>query len=232
VDRPPSVIYGRDALVLRILFALHAPPRPRILDVTYGKGTMWKELPSMRPWRNDVSPLLDVDTHYDCQHLPAEWGSRWDVLVFDPPHLSDVGTNARFSRDGNRYGLRDKDGASLFEDNIVIMFSQFAAEAQRVLEPGGVIFAKIKDGVHANRFRWLSHDFKTACEQIGMTCCAPIIKVDPHAGRITGSNWAQVVHPRTYHTWWLTIHNGPTCVASENRRIARNPLIAVAGTDT
>jgi hypothetical protein len=224
VDRPPSVIYGVDGVVLKVLFALHAPPNPKVLDTTYGKGVMWRLLP-IQPWRNDISPGVEADTHYDCRRLPADWTSRWDVLVFDPPHLSDIGVNARMAKDGNRYGLRDNNGLSLFEDDIVVLFSQFAAEAQRVLAPGGVIFAKIKDSVHANRFRWLSHDFKTAVEQIGMTCCAPIIKVDPHAGKITGANWGQVVHPRTYHTWWLTVHNGPSCVAAENRRLATNPLV-------
>jgi len=224
LDRPPSVINGNDGAVLSVLFALHAPSNPVVLDATYGKGVMWKKV-EVRPWRNDIAPDLDTDSHYDFRHFPAEWTARFDVVVFDPPHITEVGVNARLAR-GNPYGLRDVNGKALAEVDVAHLFPAFLREAQRVLRPGGCVFAKIKDGVHRSRFRWLSHDFKVAAEQYGMTACAPIIKVDPHAGRIQGSNWEQVDHPRTMHTWWLTIHNGDLCVARKNRSKVRHAQAA------
>jgi len=219
LDRPPSVIYGTDCDVLKVLLALHAPPSPRVLDTTFGRGVMWKKV-DVRPWRNDIAPDLEADSHYDFRRLPAEWADRFDVVVFDPPHITEVGANARLAS-GNPYGLRDLNGHALAEVDVAHLFPAFLREAQRVLRPGGIVLAKVKDGVHRSRFRWLSYDFKVAAEQIGMTMCAPIIKVDPHAGRIQGANWTQVDHPRTVHTWWLTVHNGELCVARKNRRASR-----------
>lgn len=219
MDRPPSVIHGNDADVLTVLFALHAPPQPRILDVTYGRGVMWKRMP-VQPWRNDIAPTLEADSHHDFRYLPADWAGRFDVVVFDPPHITEVGQNARLAK-ANPYGLHDQHGQPVRMVDIAPLFPAFLAEAKRVLAPGGLVFAKLKDGVHRSRFRWLSHDFKVAAEQVGFTCCAPLLKVDPHAGRIVGANWATVDHPRTQHTWWMVLHNGVHCVARRNRHNGR-----------
>jgi len=213
LDRPSSVIHGPDGDVLKVLLALHAPAEARILDATYGHGIMWKDM-DVTPWRNDIDHSLDVDSFYDFRWLPEEWSGRFDVVVFDPPHITEVGVNARLAKK-NPYGLRPN-GKTLSTVDVAHFFPAFLSQAKRVLAPRGVVLAKVKDGVHRSRFRWLSHDFKVAAEQIGFTCCAPILKVDPHAGKIVGSNWQRVEHPRTVHTWWLTLHNGPLCVAPKH----------------
>lgn len=210
VKRPLSVV-GTDQEALRALLALHACPEPRILDVTHNRGRMWKGLP-YRPHRSDRDASLHeqgfTDTVADFRALPFEDGS-FDVIVFDPPHLTHGGGVGVMREWRSRFGLGDEYAGGLsLEDT----FEPFLEQAQRVLTvPTGVVLAKIADQVHGQRHRWQARAFQNMAEATGWTCCDLMLKVHYEHGVLNDPRWKLVQHTRQVHSYWIVLRNGPDC---------------------
>jgi SAM-dependent methyltransferase len=209
--RPSSVVLGKDRDVLPRLLGTHAVASPRILDVTFNKGVMWKGT-DYAPHRSDVSREMspDADTIADCRSLPFADGS-FDVIAFDPPHLPAAAASANSSGiERAQYGL-DATGDYRQGDNIHPLFAPFLTEARRVLSPDGIVVAKIADLVHNHRYQWQHVAFINAAESLGMTVCDAVIKVDPTAGNLKSSKWVNVNHFRRGHCYWLVVRTGSKC---------------------
>lgn len=211
--RPMSVV-GTDQEALTALLALHACPEPRILDVTHNRGRMWKGLP-YAPHRSDRDPTLHAegftDTVADFRALPfADWS--WDVLVFDPPHISEAGRNGLVGeRGGNwadRYGTLSEGYAAA---DVSACFAPFLAEAARVLAPGGVVLVKISDQVHRAAYRWQHIDLILAAREAGFTACDMMVKVWRGRGGLNDPRWVHVWHVRKIHTFWIVLRFGKSC---------------------
>lgn len=213
LPRPVSVV-DSDQEALLTLLGIHAVEAPRILDVTHNRGVMWRGLP-FTPHRFDRDPALQlegyVDTVGDFRALPAEWSAAWDVLVFDPPHLTDTSADAVGSvaaaahatiswRD--RYGLGAED---LVGENVAGCFAPFLAEARRVLVPGGIVLAKIADQIHSGRYQWQHLELIQAARLLGFEPCDLVIRVSPQRGSLVDPKWRRVLHVRQVHTYWLVL---------------------------
>ena len=80
-----SAYVGRNEEVFPDIIKLHVPEGATVADVTYGKGTFWKNVP----------PLLyklqatDIATGVDCRELPYDDGSI-DCVVLDPPYMEGL----------------------------------------------------------------------------------------------------------------------------------------------
>jgi hypothetical protein len=215
--RPSSVVLGRDRDVIPLLLAMHAPSEPRIVDVTYNRGVMWKGT-GVTPHRSDVSQEMspDAETIADCRSLPFADNS-YDVIAFDPPHLPAAAASVGSSGiERAQYGL-DASGDYRQGDNINPLFVDFLTEARRVLTPEGIVIAKIADLVHNHRYQWQHVAFINAAEALGMTVCDTVIKVDPAAGNLKSSKWQRAHHFRRGHCYWLVVRMGRRC---ESRRVA------------
>jgi hypothetical protein len=96
-----------DLHLVRALLGLHAVPNPRILDASYGHGGIWRGLP-YQPTRLDARALDDVDIVGDWNDLASLFApASCDVVVWDPPHVSDAGNGIVGAGDwGDRYGTR------------------------------------------------------------------------------------------------------------------------------
>lgn len=211
VARPSSIVLGRDKDVIPILLDVHSITNPRIVDVTFNRGVMWKGT-GLTPYRVDVSREMspDADVIADCRALPFAPDS-WDVVAFDPPHLPAASASARSSGiERAQYGLT-AEGDYRQGDNINPLFQDFLREAQRVLSPDGIVIAKIADLVHNHRYQWQHVALINAAESIGMTVCDVIIKVDPAAGNLKSSKWERVNHFRRGHCYWLVVRPGKRC---------------------
>lgn len=188
------------------LLQLHAVPGPRILDLTYGRGRMWRQL-AYTPWRNDLNPELETDSHYDFRALPDEWTETFDVVVFDPPHNAEVGANSRYAQ---HFGSRQPE--LLHAPDITHLFAPTLAQAVRVLKRHGVMLTKIIDGVHRGRYRHQYVDYVVAVRATpGLTACEPLIKEERRAETMTGHNWQVVHHARRAHTYWAVAKKGSRC---------------------
>ena len=197
--RPGSVTES-DSEALVTLISIHAAANPRIIDVCCNDGSMWSGT-GYGVTRVDIDPVFKdmglADVTADCRALPFPDGS-FDVVVFDPPHVTDTGTGSIL---GMRYG-------SLEGDNISDLFAPFLHEAHRVLSDGGIVLAKIADAVHAQAQQWQHVDFLLDAENENFTPCDAMIKV--RNTEISGE-WINVFHVRKMHCYWLVVRKGDSC---------------------
>jgi SAM-dependent methyltransferase len=198
--RPRSFVVGSDAQVLRMLLALHATPDPRILDVTYGLGTMWKGTGYEHlVYGCDLDPTKWTHRRADFRDLSWSDPQNWNVVVFDPPHMTEAGATSRMH---DRYGLGGIGGAS-----IASLFPEFLGQVGRVLAPGGVVLVKVADQVHRNAHQWQLVDLIIAVRAAGLTACDLVVKADPAAGKLQGL-WKRVLHTRNSHCYWVVVRKG------------------------
>jgi len=213
-DRPLSVLMGRDSDVIPLLVRIHAPRATslRVLDVTYGKGTMWKGIREQFDLTTmDKDSEKDVDVVADFADMPFDDNS-FEVIVFDPPHLP---TNAASQNSSgmwrSRYGITNEKGAGRDGDNVCPMFGAFLDEAQRVMVGDGIILAKIADLVHNHRYQWQHVEFINEVRNRNMTACDLLVKRDPAAGNLKSSKWMTVKHLRKAHCYWIVVRNNRRC---------------------
>ena len=199
LTRPSSVVYGRDSKVIPKLLQVHAVENPRILDVTYNRGAMWKNTP-YRPTTMDIDRRFDVDRHGDCRFIP--WPDEsFDVIAFDPPHLPRSCSQPNSDADVKRTRFGVSEGEDVSE-----MFEPFLREARRVLAKRGIVIAKIADLIHgSNDYLWTHVDFIDAARSAGMTPCDMIVKIDPSAASLSSPSWKTVKHFRRAHCYWIVV---------------------------
>lgn len=202
-----TVHLGRDSEVLGKLLRIHSKENPYILDCTYGHGKIWKG----STYRPDVSidkrELKGITIQADFWYLPFQNGT-FDVIVYDPPHLPNAADSKGASgmwRD--RYGIVQEKGRRE-GDNICSEFYPFLTEAKRLLRKNGIVLAKIADLVHNHRYQWQQVRFITSSEEVGLTPCDMMIKVDPVAGRLKSSKWVTQKHLRKSHCYWIVARKG------------------------
>jgi hypothetical protein len=202
-ERPRSLLRGRDQECLELLLRLHAPVGPSILDVTWGKGAMWRGL-KYQVSRNDLDPKVDAHTHHDFRALPADWSNTFDVLVFDPPGITEAGRKSRYF---GRFGVEHPELQHAADNSH--LFAPFLTEAQRVLKHQGIVLAKIGDQVHRGRYRWQTVDYINAVRQTpGLVACDALVKEERRAETLTGHNWQRVRHLRRAQVLWIVTRKG------------------------
>jgi len=213
--RPGSVVEN-DAEALVTLIGIHARPNPRIVDVTHNDGTIWVGT-AYAPTRVDVDPQFRAmgmcDITADCRELPFD-GESYDVVVFDPPHITDAGDDSIM---GLRYG-------TLPGENIGELFAPFLSEANRILSDGGIVIAKICDQVHAQHQQWQHVDFIMDAEDAGFTACDMMVRV--RRGDL-GGEWHHIYHVRKQHVFWIVLRKG----LDNCQRLAQSgqPTVVVEG---
>jgi hypothetical protein len=194
---------------LRFLIAQHAVDNPGILDASYNEGKMWIGIESgYNLTRLDKDPWPKVDVVGNWNDLPMLFGDRrFDVIVWDPPYLTDAGKGlAGKGAYGKQYGTSDDELKG--KPNIAFMFAPFLAAAKAVLQPKtGIIVTKISDAVHDNARQWQHHKFVAAGIEAGFTACE---EVPTHPPSLDTALWK-----RRYHidsaTYWYVLRNGKEC---------------------
>lgn len=129
----------------------------KILDVTCGSKTIWfnKNHPNAiycdkrceelhKIWKSgngksERSCIVSPDIQCDFTNLPFE-DNMFSLVVFDPPHLKQVGENAWLAK---KYGRVEDDWPQILHDGFW--------ECMRVLKPDGVLI-----------FKWSEHDIPAA----------------------------------------------------------------------
>jgi hypothetical protein len=202
----PSVWDGTDAALLERLFEFYPRRPPRlILDATVNTGRFWAGSARTRIGI-DINPRFRPDVVADYRRMPFA-DCSFDAVVYDPPHIPNQGHDR--SKDFNdRFGLVLKSTA---EDgyNFTHLYSLFAREAFRVVEPDGMLFCKIADYVHNHRYQWAHVEFVRAAVDAGFCACDCIVKV--RKGPIVDPKWKTAHHARRQHCYWLVFRKSSKC---------------------
>lgn len=215
-------VAGTDKEALTTLLALHAVPNPRILDCTYNRGRIWRGL-EIEVHRLDIDPGLHsegyTDTVADFRALPFPDAS-WDVLVFDPPHITDAGDGIVGEKLwGERFGTR---GDDLRAENVGHFFRPFLQQAQRVLVPKtGIVLAKIANMVHSGRYQDQARRFKNEAEALGFTHCDEGLCITYSRGGLIDPRWEHIFHLRGVHSFWIVLRNGRACMSPHAPSVVR-----------
>jgi hypothetical protein len=199
-----------DAQVLNQLIGLHYCHEPLILDATWGGGRLWRGCPYQPTTRFDARPLPGVDVVGDWAQMPVLLAERpFEVLVWDPPHLSD-GTRAAMSGTWDaRYGTGSEQMRG--HHSIAHLYDGFLEVARQILLPAGTLLAKIADQVHSSVQQLQAVDFVIACRAAGWTVCEMVPKMrqpgpmDP--------KWRRQLHIRKAWSYWICAHPGARCPA-------------------
>ena len=205
-----SVLHGRDPQALELLFRLHSSvANPYILDCTWGGGVMWKSCAYQPDIKSDLRNLNGIDMVSDFWELPF-LSDLFDAIVFDPPHLPTSGVTAGSSKVyRDVYGIIES-GRGRGNKNVIGMFVPFLRETKRVLVDDGIILAKISDHTHGSdyKYHWQQVGFINACNEVGLSACDMLIKIDPTSGNMTSSTWKNQYHLRKKHCFWIVVRKG------------------------
>lgn len=200
-----SVLYGKDYEALNILIPLHANPHPHILDCTWGKGTMWRGCNYQPDVATDIQKLPGSTGQADFTQLHTIFAPRFDVVVFDPPHLPSAAASQHSTCPMiDRFGLdHSTDG-----DNVSSFFEPALVSIKQVLVSNGIVLVKIADLVHNHVYQWQHIEVILAGRKAGLTPCDMLIKCDPAAGNLISSKWQNQHHLRKAHCYWIVFRKG------------------------
>lgn len=199
-----------DASILSQLIGLHYAKPPTLLDATYGGGRMWRGCAYQPTTRFDARPLPGVDVVGEWSALPSLFNAAaFQVIVYDPPHLSDGTRSAMGGTWDEMYGI----GSDQMRGHLSIshLYAGFLEAVRPVLPAGGTLLAKIADQVHGQVQQLQAVDFVVACREAGWTVCEMVPKMrqpgpmDP--------KWRRQYHVRKAWSYWICAHPGPRCTA-------------------
>lgn len=195
--RLTSVWERNDASLLEHMLTLYPRTPPKVVvDVTWGRGTMWRGV-SIQPIGFDIDLTRAKHGVADYCHLPLKDKSV-DLLVFDPPHLVQTGSPGVIKGQYSEYTYAN--------DPLL----PFMLEAKRVLVSEGVIFVKVCDFVTSARYHWRIVDTILAIRRAGMCPCDLIVKTRS-AGVIEHPHWKSQRHARKRHSYWVVVRNSNKC---------------------
>lgn len=197
-----SVWYNDDQALLERIIPFYARGSTRtIVDCTANTRRFWRGS-SISPICLDINHSVSPDVVCTNQAMPLSDGSV-DVLVYDPPHITDHDTPGSSKLWVESFGLRGSG------DNISGEFRSFVREAKRVLRSDGILLAKLTDSIHNHRFQWVTIDFVQALREAGMTACDCIVKVRKNS--MMSSKWQKMTHARRFHCYWIVARNSRRC---------------------
>lgn len=112
----------------------------KILDMSAGARAVWFNKSHPDTLFLDIRPQVKPDIVCDTRELPAEVGTDYDLIVFDPPH-KNFGANSNTAKNyGHHTSAEIRD-----------IIRRSAGEAHRVSKPGALM-----------AFKWSTGDFKLA----------------------------------------------------------------------
>lgn len=200
-----SILFAESGDNLAHLIRFYAPSARRLLDVTYGAGTLTKRCPI---------PVIGIDNdpdtapavRADATQLPFLDGS-FEAAVFDPPYL--YGSTAMHMGLIGGKTWSNKRSTWKRPEHLINMAIGVAGELRRVLAPNGVAITKIMDSRFKGRLV-RNHDhvidmFETA----GFTLHDQLVYIRTVTGSFVNTKTAQ-----SAHGYFLIFKNTPAKVVA------------------
>lgn len=188
-----SVYKGQDYNLIPILIDYYYGRLPQlIIDATWGLGRFWKRVPDLNVVGIDLRPTGHIVADNRCMPFRAKVA---DIIVYDPPHMTDVDTPNSSKIRLYNYG----DGGK--GHNVSHLFPGFFQEATRILKDDGILICKIADQIHDHRSQVQFVDMVNTADRIGFYLDDYIIKVRPNA--MVSSKWKRNLHARKVHSFFI-----------------------------
>lgn len=185
-----SVLYLESADALPHLVRFYCPKAPRLLDVTYGTGTMCKKL-HIPVVGVDVDPASKAHVIADSTNLPFPDGS-FEAAIFDPAYLygsraMHMGPVGMKTWDTQRTTWKKPEDLENFAMGV-------AGELKRIITMGGTVFSKIMDSrLHGRMVR--NRDILIrAFEDNGFHLFDEVVYLRTVTGSFTNPRTAQKAH--------------------------------------
>lgn len=189
-----------NAEVFGKILELYVAPGSIIADVTFGKGTFWKNVPAGR-YRLLATDILDG---VDCRRLPYNNGAI-DCVVLDPPYMHSPGGTAHLSHspyeDHYRNNGTENGAGSKYHEAVLELYGAAGREAHRVLRQRGICIVKCQDEVCANRQRFTHIEIIEEYRKLGFV--AEDLFVVVRNNRPGVSRTVRQVHARKNHSYFL-----------------------------
>jgi hypothetical protein len=185
-----SVLFAESGDNLSRLLEFYAPSASRVLDVTYGGGTLTKRA-RIRVVGIDKDPTTRPAVRADSRALPFTSGS-FDVAVYDPPYL--YGTPALHMGPIGKKTWNNTRSTWKGPEQLIHTSEGIARELARVLTAQGVVICKIMD----SRFRGRlvrNHDLVAdAFERHGFVLRDQVVYIRTVTGSYVNTKSAQSTH--------------------------------------
>ena len=203
-----SVWAGSDKDLLEQMLTFYSVIPPNlILDATYNTGRIWNGS-SRTVVSMDIDPQHNPDIVADNREMPTVEDETFSVVVYDPPHVGPQGRDKSTKRFDIDFGATMECGQQQ-DWSLSYLYPPFLVQAKRVLEPDGLLLAKITDQVNNHRNRWAHCDFMQMAEDAGFVVCDLIVKV--RNGPMMSTKWKRAHHARKRHCFWIVCRNGNRC---------------------
>ncbi len=193
-----SALSGDNSTLMKMVASLWICEGDTVVDVTWGKGVFWKQLPGLPTFAHD----LKTDG-VDCRKLPHEDNSV-DVLVLDPPYRPTHGSKSFDNSFAGSYGLGTNNLDTI--NDVVSLYREALLEAKRVVRPGGRVLIKCQDLSYGNRLHLVSLDVLGVMLEQGFEFADQFILVN-NANHSSG-NWERQGRARRSHSiLWVGVSN-------------------------
>jgi len=106
----------------------------RIIDLSAGNRAIWFDKSHRDAIYVDIRPEVGPDVVADARSLPADVGTGYDLIVFDPPHKNN-GVNGKMTVNYGNWTAAD----------ITEILTGTAREAHRISKPDGLMALKWND---------------------------------------------------------------------------------------
>jgi tRNA G10 N-methylase Trm11 len=194
-----SAHVGTNDVVFPEVLRLYVPRGSRIADVTYGKGVFWRQVDLAQ---YDLCPS-DITDGVDCRALPYA-DESFDAIVFDPPYMHTPGGTAHNGHQNFEQYYSNNGSASpgkKYHEAVLDLYFRSAAEAYRVLRPGGVFIVKCQDEVCANQQRLTHVEIINELATLGFIVEDLFVVVRKNKPGV--SRLLRQVHARKNHSYFL-----------------------------
>ncbi len=191
------------AKMLRVLY----PDALTVLDSTWGKGRFWVGTETVRVIGLDMSDHGRPHVLGDFTRLPFTDGAV-DVVVYDPPYLSDTSTKRQSIMDRRFSSYRSETEAQA-------TVQAGMREAWRVARLGVIV--KVQDHVHASRFVDMVGWIREAVD--GHPVYQRVDQARPV--KLTDPKWTDQLSAWSNGATFLAYRRG------DQRHIRRRPMVAL-----
>lgn len=143
-----SATTGGNADLFPNILEVYSGPGARILDMTYGKGVFWKNIPAGKYNVTTNDMIQKADHQQDFRKMSFESGS-FNAVVLDPPYAYSPKSTVKESIAGC-YGLNNSVDISNMQ-KVLELYEDGIREARRLLSKEGILIVKTQDIIQAGK---------------------------------------------------------------------------------